>query len=123
VNAEDVEKLLGVKRHVRRATFTKRGFFAGRVHSPEEIIPQAVASRGAGPIARALDMLNNITGGCVSSASGQGGDIHIHVPTQVFSGMKISSDVDFARLLREANKRAVSDAVTEIKRQIGQGRT
>ena len=37
--------------------------------------------------------------------------------------MKISSDVDFTRLLEQANKRAVADAVSEIKKQLGQRRT
>jgi hypothetical protein len=36
--------------------------------------------------------------------------------------MKISSDVDFERILKDANKKAVADAVSEIKRMIGQDR-
>lgn len=115
-----------IKSHAVGATFTKGGRFTGNVHSPEEIIPQAVASRGPGPIGKALDLLNNVTAGRnMPSAvtAGAGGDIHIHMPSQDFSGMKVSSNVDFEKVLRAANKSAISDAVLEIKRTIGQGRT
>jgi len=108
------------------ATFTREGLFSGKVHAPEELIPQSISQRGPGPIAKALDLLNNVTaGGKMSSAigTGVGGDIHVHMPSQDFSGMKISSNVDFERLLRDANKKAVEDAVLEIKKQIGQRRT
>ena len=108
------------------ATFKKGGLFAGRVHDTEEITPQAITKRGPGPIAKAIDLLNNVTSGKrgMSSANDvSGAEVHVHMPTQDFSGMKISSDVDFERLLRDANKKAVADAVYEIKKQIGQRRT
>ena len=42
------------------STFEKGGLFAGFVHSSEEIIPQAIAKRGAGPISSAIDTLQKI---------------------------------------------------------------
>ena len=45
------------------ATFKKGGLFAGRVHDTEEITPQAITKRGPGPIAKAIDLLNNVTSG------------------------------------------------------------
>ena len=111
--------------HAAGATFTRGGLFTGKVHSPEEIIPQAVASRGPGPIARAIAALDAVTSGhAVGSGTGAGfGDIHVHMPSQDFSGMKISSDVNLERVLKDANKKAVDDAVEKIKRLIGRGRT
>ena len=108
------------------ATFKKGGLFAGRVHETEEITPQAITKRGPGPIAKAIDLLNNVTSGKRGMSSDNdvsGGEVHVHMPTQDFSGMKISSDVDFERLLRDANKKAVADAVYEMKKLIGQRRT
>jgi hypothetical protein len=109
--------------HAAGATFTRGGLFAGKVHSPEEIIPQAIASRGPGPISRALDVLDSVMSGQPSSMGTGAGEIHVHMPTQDFSGMKISSNVDLERILREANKKAVADAVSEVKKLIGQRRT
>jgi len=42
------------------STFERGGMFAGIVHAPEEIIPQAVARRGPGPISSAINTLQNI---------------------------------------------------------------
>jgi hypothetical protein len=108
------------------ATFKRGGLFKGLVDDTEEITPKAITQRGPGPIAKALDLLNNVTAGefgrSAPASAGAGGDIHVHMPTQDFSGMKISSDVDFERILKAANKKAVADAVYEIKRMIGQDR-
>ncbi|MFA5409919.1 MAG: phage tail tape measure protein, partial [Bacilli bacterium] len=60
------------------ATFTKGGAFQGKVHEKEEIIPQATAQRGAGPIARALDTLYGVTAGSRSSTSSQKTEVHVH---------------------------------------------
>ena len=108
------------------ATFKRGGLFKGLVDDTEEITPKAITQRGPGPIAKALDLLNNVTAGefgrSAPASAGAGGDIIVHMPTQDFSGMKISSDVDFERILKDANKKAVADAVYEIKRMIGQDR-
>lgn len=126
---ELVEKLYGAplpaEGHAAGATFRRSGLFAGKVHSPEEIIPQAIASRGPGPIARAIAALDAVTAGrpAVTGVGGSGAPIYIHMPTQDFSGMKISSNVDFEKVLMKANKKAVADAVEAVKKEIGQGRT
>jgi hypothetical protein len=108
------------------ATFKRGGLFKGRVDDTEEITPKAITERGPGPIAKALDLLNNAIAGDFGrpapASAGAGGDIIVHMPAQDFSGMKISSDVDFERILKAANKKAVEDAVSEIKRMIGQDR-
>ncbi|MCX6677396.1 MAG: hypothetical protein NTU95_05565 [Methanothrix sp.] len=106
------------------ATFARGGIFSGNVHAPEELIPQATAQRGPGPIAKAMDTLDRAMSGRSSGfAAGAGSEIHIHMPSQDFSGMKISSDVDFIQLLDRANKKAVNDAVAAVKMQLGQRRT
>jgi hypothetical protein len=111
--------------HAVGATFTRSGLFQGRVHSPEEIIPQAVASRGPGPIAKALDLLNGVTAGRnmpSATTAGAGGDIHIHNNND-FSGMKVSSNVDIEALMRRIDKRIEAVSLQSTKRAIGQGRT
>ena len=110
--------------HAIGATFTRGGLFRGMVHSPEELVDQATSVKGPGIISRAMNLLDATMAGGRPTTAGAGlNEFHVHMPAQDFSGMKISSNVDFEKILRDANKRAVSDAVTEIKRQIGQGRT
>ena len=116
-------QFVGGEGHAAGATFTRGGLFAGKVHSPEEIIPQAIASKGAGPISRALGVLDSVMSGQPSSMGAGAGAIHIHMPTQDFSGMKISSDVDFKRLLIEANKKTFDGVMKEVKKIVGPGRT
>ena len=116
-------QFVGGEGHAAGATFTRGGLFAGKVHSPEEIIPQAIASKGAGPISRALGVLDSVMSGQPSSMGAGAGAIHIHMPTQDFSGMKISSDVDFKRLLIDANKKTFDDVMKEVKKIVGPGRT
>lgn len=105
------------------ATFSRSGLFAGQVHSPEEIIPQATAQRGPGPIARAIALLDS-----VSSRPGtpeQGPSIYtIHITNQNdFSGLKISGNVDAETLLRRIDRIIEAKSVEAVKRAIGQGRT
>jgi len=116
-------QFVGGEGHAAGATFTRGGLFAGKVHSPEEIIPQAIASKGAGPISRALGVLDSVMSGQPSSMGAGAGEVHIHMPTQDFSGMKISSDVDFKRLLMDANKKTFDDVMKEVKKIVGPGRT
>lgn len=105
------------------ARFSRGGLFAGIVDTTEEIIPQAVTQRGAGPISRALGLLDSVMSGQPSSMGAGAGAIHIHMPTQDFSGMKISSDVDFKRLVIDANKKTFDDVMKEVKKIVGPGRT
>ena len=106
------------------ATFAKSGMFRGKVHSPEEIIPQAIASKGAGPISRALSVLDSVMSGQPSSVAGASsvGDIHIHNSND-FSSMKVSGNVDIQKLMAQIDKRIDSRSVEAVKKAIGQRRT
>jgi hypothetical protein len=123
---EDVDaatdKALG---HAVGATITKSGLFRGKVHAPEEIIPQAIASRGPGPIARALDALYGVTTGNRESSISAGlhsVEVHLHTSND-FSGMRVSSAIDVDKLMREIDRRIESGSVAAVKKAIGQGRT
>lgn len=127
VNEDDAKKLVGGQRiktgYASGAMFTRGGYFQGRVHPPEEIIPQAVASRGPGPISRAIDLLDSIMAGR-PAAAGAGGNITVNVsPNMDFSGMKISSDIDVNRLIDRIKKEMKTVAVEAAKDAIGQRRT
>ncbi len=45
------------------ATFEKGGLFTGMVHSKEEIIPQAIAQKGTGPLSKVLGDIQQSDGG------------------------------------------------------------
>jgi len=104
------------------ATFKKGGLFAGLVHEKEEIIPQATAQRGAGPIARALDTLYGVTAGSRSSTSPQKTEVHVH-NTNDFSGMRLSSDIDIEKLMKEIDRRIESKSISAVHKAMGQRRT
>jgi hypothetical protein len=103
------------------ATFKKDGLFAGRVHAPEEIIPQATAQRGAGPIARALDTLYGVTSAGRASSS-PSPEVHVH-NTNDFSGMRVSSDIDIEKLMKEIDRRIESRSISAVHKAMGQRRT
>ncbi|MFA5753068.1 MAG: hypothetical protein WC910_08370 [Bacteroidales bacterium] len=103
------------------ATFKKDGLFAGRVHAPEEIIPQATAQRGAGPIARALDTLYGVTS-TGKASSGPSTEVHVHNAND-FSGMRVSSDVDIEKLMKEIDRRIESRSISAVHKAMGQRRT
>jgi len=108
------------------ATFTRNGLFAGKVHSPEEIIPQAIASRGPGPISRALRVLDSVMSGQASAVGGTG-EVHNHyhmVPHKYdFSGMKISSDLDVEKLIKRIVKESTEASNKAARDKIGLRRT
>ena len=103
------------------ATFKKDGLFAGLVHAPEEIIPQATAQRGAGPIARALDTLYGVTSAGRASSS-PSPVVHVHNAND-FSGMRVSSDVDIEKLMKEIDRRIESRSISAVHKAMGQRRT
>ncbi|MFA5458803.1 MAG: UbiA family prenyltransferase, partial [Synergistaceae bacterium] len=103
------------------ATFKKDGLFAGRVHAPEEIIPQATAQRGAGPIARALDTLYGVTSAGRASSS-PSPEVHVHNAND-FSGMRVSSDIDIEKLMKEIDRRIESRSISAVHKAMGQRRT
>ena len=97
------------------AVFNKGGFFAGIVHEKEEIIPQATAQRGAGPISKALGDLQ-------SAGYGREKSVNIHV-----GGMKVElnnpvvPDAGAAYHLTDILKRELEPYIEErVKRSIGQ---
>ncbi|WP_348528919.1 hypothetical protein [Methanothrix sp.] len=45
------------------ATFNKGGLFTGQVHEKEEIIPQAIAQKGTGPLSKVLGDIQQSDGG------------------------------------------------------------
>jgi len=104
------------------ATFKKGGLFTGKVHAPEEIIPQATAQRGAGPIARALDTLYGVTSSGRASSGSQKTEIHIHEHND-FSGMRVSSAIDVDKLMRDIERKIRGGSISAVRKQIEQGRT
>jgi hypothetical protein len=126
VSEDEARSFLGLDKegHAAGATFTRGGLFHGRVHSPEEIIPQAVASRGPGPISRALDVLDSVMSGR-PIAAGAGGEVHIHMAPHKydFSGMEISSDMDVERLIKRIVKESTGASVEAVKNKVTNRRT
>jgi hypothetical protein len=80
------------------ATFLSGGMFLGRVDQTEEIIPQAITQRGAGPISRMLAIINE-----VSPSSGPGKESRreaVYAPNYVNIHIdRIEKDVDIDKLL------------------------
>lgn len=109
--------------HAVGATFQRGGFFAGIVHKDEEIIPQATAQRGPGPISRALEALEGVT--IRPGVPGPGSYSYtINVTNQNdFSGLKVSGGVDVAKLLDRIDKIIETKSVEAVKKAIGQRRT
>lgn len=104
-------------------SFTRSGLFRGRVHASEEIIPQATAARGPGPIAQAIEALDSIMSGR-PVAAGAGASYNIQVANHNdFSGMKVSGDVDIERLLAKIDKRIETKSIEAVRNAIGQRRT
>jgi hypothetical protein len=100
------------------ATFTKGGAFQGKVHEKEEIIPQATAQRGAGPISRALGELQ---------VAGSGGYSKRRAVTNIFEGSTyninnpVVPDSGAAYHLTDTMKRELDPYIEErVKRMIGQ---
>jgi hypothetical protein len=99
------------------ATFTKGGAFQGKVHEKEEIIPQATAQRGAGPISRALGELQ---------VAGSGGSGKRRAATNIFEGATyninnpVVPDSGAAYHLTDILKRELDPYIEErVKRMIG----
>ncbi|MFA5380152.1 MAG: hypothetical protein WC455_30605, partial [Dehalococcoidia bacterium] len=80
------------------------------------------AQRGAGPIARALDTLYGVTAGSRSSTSSQKTEVHVH-NTNDFSGMRLSSDIDIEKLMKEIDRRIETKSITAVHKAMGQRRT
>jgi hypothetical protein len=125
-NADDVEKFLGQRPSgfASGATFTRSGRFNADVHAPEEIIPQAIAAKGPGPIARALEAFYGVAAnrnGASAAAANRPVEVHVH-SSYDFSGMRVGSAVDIDKLMRDIDKRIANGSVEAVKKAIGQGR-
>ena len=89
----------------------------------EEVVSAARVEHGPGAVARALDLLNNISAG-KPMAAGAGANYYITIaPHQDFSGMKVSSNVDVEKLMRQVRKETATIAVKSVKDALGQRRT
>jgi hypothetical protein len=100
-----------------------KGF--GILDPGDEIISPATATRGPGPIERALDALYGVTArsGVPSTAlDSRPVEIHVHTSND-FSGMKVSSAVDVDRLMREIDRRIETGSLAAVQKAIGQRRT
>ena len=125
---ELVEKLYGAplpaEGHAAGATFKRSGLFAGKVHSPEEIIPQAIASRGPGPIARAIAALDAATTDRSAAMGAVCGNISVSISAPIdLSGARISSNMDVEKIVARMRKEIKPIALEAVKDAIGQGRT
>jgi hypothetical protein len=88
----------GTSGYASGATFLSGGIFKGEVHPTEEIIPQAITQRGAGPISRMLAMINEAN---PSFDPGQGKQRDaVYAPTNINIHIdRIEKDVDVDKLL------------------------
>ena len=90
----------------------------------EEVVSAARVEHGPGAVARALDLLNNISSGNpMAVGAGTGATYNISVPIhQEFSG-KISSNVDIEKLMRQVRKETATIAVKSVKDALSHRRT
>ena len=126
------------------ATFNKGGLFTGQVHEKEEIIPQAIAQKGTGPLSKVLGALQE-SGQDVASPvldrkgpdpllkvlgdlqqSGQGGNgrsVNIHVEEQLRVEVinPVVPDTGAAYQLTDILKRQLDPFIEEtVKRKVAQ---
>lgn len=108
--------------HASGATFTRSGYFRGNVHAPEEIIPQATASKGPGPISRALEALDSA--GLGGTSAGNAYEVHIHNENKFdFAGAKLDAGFDLNKLMKEIDTRIERGSVKAVLDALGQRRT
>jgi hypothetical protein len=120
---EEEAKRQNLVTHASGATFHKKGIYKGIFDQYEEVIPQATASKGPGPISRALEILYGVDSN--KSSAGQGSDkteIHVHNSND-FSGMKVSNDIDIEKLMGRIDKRIREVSVAAVRDSLGQRRT
>ena len=98
------------------ATFDKGGLFAGQVHAKEEIIPQAIAQKGTGP-------LSKILGDLQQSGQGAGGrSVIINVEgLRVEVNNPVVPDTGAAYQLTDVLRRQLDPFIEEtVKRKVAQ---
>lgn len=112
--------------HDSGATFTGTGIYTGKFHKVEEVIPQATAVKGPGPISRALDILYGMDGKKTSSADQTSGvaEVHIHNENKFdFAGARFDANFDVEAFLRKLDSRIEDVSIKAAKKVVGQRRT
>jgi hypothetical protein len=110
--------------HAVGATFKSTGVYTGKFHEREEVIPQALATKGPGPISRAMaDLYDLDNAGSGSRNLRSGGEIHVHIhndPKFDFAGARFDASFDVDAFLKKATDQMKDVAVKAVKDQIGQ---
>jgi hypothetical protein len=114
------DKARWIPAYAQGATFNKGGLFTGKVHEKEEIIPQAVAQRGTGPISRVLGDLQTAGRGG-GSATGRGSTT-VHVAGSTYQiNNPVVPDSGAAYQLTDILKRQLEPFIEErMKRMVAQ---
>jgi len=99
------------------AKFNRGGLLKAIVHAPEEIIPQAIAQKGPGPISRAIEMLQ--LRGIRSAERSETNNNHVYIQGAQIRIDKVASDIDINRLLNLVDKQTRES----IKNALAQRRT
>ena len=99
------------------ATFRRGGLISAKVHPPEEIIPQAIAQKGPGPISKAIEMLQ--LRGIRSVDRPEINNNHIFIRGAQIRIDKVASDIDINRLLNLVDKQTRES----VKNALAQRRT
>lgn len=99
------------------ATFNKGGLFAGLVHEKEEIIPQAIAQKGTGPLSKILGDLQQSGQG----PSGRSVNIHVEEQLRVEVINPVVPDTGAAYQLTDIMKRQLDSHIEQtIMRKVAQ---
>lgn len=99
------------------ATFKKDGLFTGQVHEKEEIIPQAIAQKGTGPLSKVLGDLQQSGQG----AGGRSVNINIEEQLRVEVINPVVPDTGAAYQLTDIMKRQLDSHIEQtIMRKVAQ---
>jgi TP901 family phage tail tape measure protein len=106
------------------AEFTRGGRFQGEVHEREEIIPQATAIKGPGPISRALNLLYSLDRPTEKTrVESSKTDVHNQFDIKIdFAGARFDSDVDVEAMLEKMKNGIRAIAVQATRDAIGNRR-
>lgn len=112
------------KSYAAGATFQSSGRFSGDVHDTEEIIPQAITKKGAGPISRAVsDLLGSGRGSAGGSGTTGGREVNVTIYQTTkadFAGAKFDANFDVKRFIQQVSDSSKAGAIKGVKDQLGQ---
>ncbi len=93
-------------------------------HGGEEVSPARAVVGAKTSLERINEILASVgvRNGQSSAMEGSSSEIHVH-NSYDFSGMKVSSDIDFETLMRKIDKRIETVSVESVKKALGQRRT